>query len=52
MKISKDKFYEVCKQLENNKTIYFLEKFNQEKSAKKLMFTITLFKCNHSYKKI
>ena len=43
MKISKDKFYEVCKQLENNKTIYFLEKFNQEKSAKKT------YVYNHSF---
>ena len=43
MKISKDKFYEVCKILENNKTIHFLEKFNQEKSAKKI------YVYNHSF---
>lgn len=36
IKISKDKFYEVCKTFEENRTIYFLEKFNQEKSAKKI----------------
>lgn len=36
IKLSKDKFYEVCKILESNKIIYFIEKFNQEKSAKKI----------------
>lgn len=36
IKISKDKFYEVCKHFEDNKTIYFLPKYDQEKSAKKI----------------
>ena len=43
IKISKDKFYETCKIYENNKSIYFLEKYNQEKSAKKL------YCYNHSF---
>ena len=43
MKISKDKFYETCKNFEDNKTIYFLQKYNQEKSAKKI------FCFNHSF---
>lgn len=43
MKISKDKFYETCKYFEDNKTIYFLQKYNQEKSAKKI------FCFNHSF---
>lgn len=36
IKISKDRFYEVCKIYEENKTIFFLKKYNQEKSTKKL----------------
>jgi len=36
MKLSKDKFYEVCKNLEDKKIIYTLSKYNQEKSAKKI----------------
>ncbi len=36
IKISKDKFYETCKTYEENKIIFFLEKFNQEKAVKKL----------------
>lgn len=36
IKVSKDKFYEVCKNFEENKIIYFLPKYNQEKSAKKI----------------
>ncbi len=36
IKISKDKFYETCKIYEENKIIFFLEKFNQEKAVKKL----------------
>lgn len=43
IKISKDKFYETCKIYENNKSIYFLEKFNQKKSAKKI------YCYNHSF---
>ncbi len=43
IKISKDKFYETCKIYENHKSIYFLEKYNQEKSAKKL------YCYNHSF---
>jgi len=36
IKISKDKFYEVCKDFEEKKIIYFLPKFNQEKAIKKI----------------
>ncbi len=36
IKLSKDKFYEVCKILENSRIIYFLPKYNQEKSTKKI----------------
>lgn len=36
MKISKDKFYEICKELELNNKVYFVEKYNQEKSTKKI----------------
>jgi len=36
IKISKDKFYEICKLYEENKIIFFLEKYNQEKAVKKL----------------
>jgi hypothetical protein len=43
IKISKDKFYETCKELENNKTIYFLQKYNQEKATKKI------YAYNHSF---
>lgn len=43
IKISKDKFYEICKLYENNKSIYFLEKYNQEKATKKI------YCYNHSF---
>ncbi|WP_122893290.1 ATP-binding protein [Arcobacter peruensis] len=43
IKISKDKFYETCKTLEINKTIYFVEKYNQEKANKKI------YSYNHSF---
>ncbi|MBP7770281.1 MAG: ATP-binding protein [Aliarcobacter sp.] len=43
MKISKDKFYEICKNFENNKSIYFLQKYNQEKATKKI------YCYNHSF---
>jgi len=43
IKISKDKFYEICKILENNRIIYFISKYNQEKSLKKI------FSYNHSF---
>ncbi|PLY06976.1 MAG: hypothetical protein C0625_07215 [Arcobacter sp.] len=36
IKISKDKFYEQCNKFENEKIIYFLEKYNQKKSVKKI----------------
>lgn len=36
IKISKDRFYEECKEFENRNTIFFIEKFNQEKSLKKI----------------
>ena len=43
IKISKDKFYETCKIYENNNSIYFLQKYNQEKSVKKI------YCYNHSF---
>ena len=43
MKISKDKFYETCKFFEDTKSIYFLEKYNQEKATKKI------YCYNHSF---
>ena len=43
MKISKDKFYEVCKNFENENKIFFIEKYNQEKSVKKI------YCYNHSF---
>ena len=36
IKISKDKFYEQCNKFENERIIYFLKKYNQEKSVKKI----------------
>lgn len=43
IKISKDKFYETCTILENTKSIFFLEKYNQEKATKKI------YCYNHSF---
>ncbi len=43
IKISKDKFYETCKIYENNKSIHFIEKYNQEKSSRKI------YCYNHSF---
>ena len=36
IKISKDKFYETCKNYEKNRVIFFIEKYNQKKAVKKL----------------
>jgi len=36
IKISKDRFYEVCKELEITNTIFFIPKYNQERSLKKI----------------
>jgi len=36
IKISKDRFYEVCKELESSNAIFFIPKYNQEKSLKKI----------------
>lgn len=36
IKISKDRFYEECKELEEKNSIFFIEKYNQERSLKKL----------------
>lgn len=36
IKISKDKFYESCKDFEERKIVYFLSKYNQEKAVKKI----------------
>lgn len=43
IKISKDRFYETCKTLEKKNRIFFIDKFNQEKSAKKIYIY------NHSF---
>ena len=36
IKISKDRFYEECKELEEKNNIFFVEKYNQEMSLKKI----------------
>ena len=36
IKISKDRFYEECKELENKNIIFFVEKYNQDMSLKKI----------------
>ncbi len=36
IKISKDRFYEECKELEERNNIFFIEKYNQEMSLKKI----------------
>ena len=36
IKISKDRFYEECKELEDKNSIFFVGKYNQEKSLKKI----------------
>jgi hypothetical protein len=36
IKISKDKFYEECKNFEKNKIIYFIAKYEQDKAVKKI----------------
>lgn len=36
IKISKDRFYEECKTLDEKKIIFFIPKYNQEKSSKKI----------------
>ncbi|XPV67664.1 MAG: ATP-binding protein [Halarcobacter sp.] len=36
IKISKDRFYEECKHLEESKIIFFIAKYNQEKNSKKI----------------
>ena len=43
IKISKDKFYEVCKSYEENNLIFFIEKYDQKKAVKKL------YCYNHSF---
>lgn len=43
IKISKDKFYDTCKKLEVNKSIYFLPKYEQAKATKKL------YSYNHAF---
>ncbi|PLY09238.1 MAG: hypothetical protein C0626_09570 [Arcobacter sp.] len=43
IKISKDRFYELCKFYESNQLIFFLKKFNHEKSTKKI------YAYNHSF---
>ncbi|WP_321314569.1 AAA family ATPase [Halarcobacter sp.] len=51
MKISKDKFYEQCKKLEENFIIYFISKYNQEKAVKKIFLYNSAFFSATSYKK-
>ncbi len=36
IKISKDRFYEECQKYENEKIIFFIPKYNQERSSKKI----------------
>ncbi len=36
IKISKDKFYETCKKFEEQKSIFFISKYNHEKATKKI----------------
>ena len=36
IKISKDRFYELCKYYESNQIIFFIKKYNHKKSTKKL----------------
>lgn len=36
IKISKDRFYSLCKEYENNKVIFFIEKYEQPKAPKKI----------------
>ncbi|WP_026803477.1 ATP-binding protein [Aliarcobacter lanthieri] len=43
IKISKDRFYETCKYFEESNTIYFIPKYNQEKSLKKI------YSYNHAF---
>lgn len=43
IKVSKDIFYETAKKLQENNTIYFLQKYNQEKAVKKI------YCYNHSF---
>jgi len=43
IKVSKDTFYKTCELLKQNRTIYFLEKYNQEKATKKI------YLYNHSF---
>ncbi len=43
IKISKDRFYDTCSRLQENNTIYFLQKYNQEKANKKI------YLYNHSF---
>ncbi len=45
IKISKDKFYETCKDFEYTNTIFFCEKYMQEKATKKI------YTYNHSFLK-
>lgn len=42
-KISKDKFYESCKTFEDNRVVYFVEKFQQQKATKKI------YSYNHAF---
>ncbi|RBQ29657.1 AAA family ATPase [Aliarcobacter vitoriensis] len=43
IRVSKDRFYEVCKEFEDKKTIFFIPKYNQDKSLKKI------YSYNHAF---
>ena len=50
-KISKDKFYEKCKEFEDKKIIYFIKKYNQERATKKIYSYNSAFFNAINYKK-
>lgn len=51
IKISKDKFYEQCNKLEKENIIYFISKYNQLKSIKKIYTYNPAFLSTITYKK-
>ncbi len=50
-KISKDKFYEKCKEFEEKKIIYFIKKYDQERATKKIYSYNSAFYNAINYKK-
>ncbi len=51
IKISKDKFYAMCKKFEDEKIIYFIKKFNQDKATKKIYSYNSAFLNSITHKK-